>query len=66
MENEPTTISLKMYDMVTTYTIDHSDLTASEVLEAFIGLMRVATFGEEGIIIALKEIIQNYEDSHNK
>lgn len=53
-------ISLTSYNKTLTWEYPYEDLTSTELLEAFKGLMYTATYPEDVIIRGMEEIVENY------
>lgn len=59
-------ISAEAYDTKVTIEDKSDDLTSTEVLEMFIGVMRCLSFSEDVIICGFKEVLENYENMRDE
>ena len=62
MEKEITKLELTMHNTKVSWEIPSCEVTARELLEAFVGLLITQTFSHQGIINSIKDYIEEYEN----
>lgn len=62
MKNTPTKLTLKCYDVETTWEVPYSDITLTQLIKAFYGLCVTHTFSPEGIINEMDEFVKDYKE----
>lgn len=58
---QPTILSLTTYDINTTWSTGRSDCDATELVEAFYGLMVAQTFSPQLVIDSMEEFVKNHK-----
>ena len=67
MRAEPriTKLSLLIEETEVIWSVPYNDVTVSDLLDAFVGLLRTQTFHEVNILGALEAYVEDHKDNNN-
>lgn len=65
VEPRITKLSLLIGEIEVTWSVPYNDVTVSDLLDAFVGLLRTQTFHEVSILGALDAYVEDHKDNNN-
>lgn len=62
MEGKSFEMSMCAYDTISTFKLDHPDVTVDEVMKGIVGCMRALTWSDDQIVKMCIDYIEEYSD----